>query len=439
MVKRVIAIVLAIAVSSGASCIGAADGLPAFPGAEGFGSVTTGGRGGKVVRVTNLNRRGPGSFAWAVNEVTEPRTIVFDVSGVIDCGDEIRFAINADNDHVTIAGETSPGGVAIYNYRNFVIGDGAEQVIVRFLRFRGTTIHLKNDPDGLLIRRSSNVMVDHCSFAGACDETISASDARNITIQWTGLDESRNAESHSDYFKNDGQWHNYGGLFSRARDVSIHHCLFAHHSKRNPLVSNDSYVEAVNNVIYNYSNSQQTWGAEGEGLRIAHCYFKLGPDRRKRPIPVRDNVLSIHGCVSKERDGTAGPPVGDLGDPGKLNLQTIQSAEDAYRDVLLRAGALPHDATSARMVQETTTGTGRQGYQADLSADRARLMTTMTVKDADQDGIADEWEQAHGLNPADPTDGNQRSPSGYTFLERYCHERAEQLIQAAAKQNANTK
>jgi hypothetical protein len=85
------------------------------------------------------------------------------------------------------------------------------------------------------------------------------------------------------------------------------------------------------------------------------------------------------------------------------------------------------------MVQETSNGTGRQGYQADLEADRARLMTTATVKDADQDGIADDWEQAHGLTPADPADGNQRSPSGYTFLERYCHERAEQLIQAATK------
>lgn len=165
--------------------------LRAFPSAEGFGAATTGGRAGRVVQVTNLNRRGPGSFAWALNEVKEPRTIVFAVSGVIDCRDEISFTINAENDHVTIAGETSPGGVAIYNYRNFVIRDGAEQVIMRFLRFRGTRIHLRNDPDGLLIWHAKNVIVDHCSFAGACDETISASDVDNVTIQWTGFDESR--------------------------------------------------------------------------------------------------------------------------------------------------------------------------------------------------------------------------------------------------------
>ena len=259
----------------------AQENLPAFPGAQGFGAQTTGGRGGRVVHVTNLNRRGPGSFSWAVNEVTGPRTIVFDVSGVIDCRDEISFQINENNDHVTIAGETSPGGVAIYNYRNFYIQDGAEQVIMRFLRFRGTRIHLRNDPDCLLIWHARDVIVDHCSFAGACDETVSTNDVDNVTVQWTGFDESRKAEAHSDYFNNDGQWHNYGSLCSRARNVSIHHCLFAHHSKRNPLVSADSYVEAVNNVIYNYSNSQQTWGAAGEGLKIANCFFKLGPDRRR--------------------------------------------------------------------------------------------------------------------------------------------------------------
>lgn len=229
--------------------------LTAFPGADGFAAHTKGGRSGRVVKVTNLNRRGPGSFSWAINEVKEPRTIVFDVSGVIDCRNEIVFLINSENDHVTIAGETSPGGVAIYNYRNFVIGDGAEEVIMRFLRFRGTRVHLRNDPDGLLIWHAKNVIVDHCSFAGACDETISASDVENVTIQWTGFDESRKEKAHSDYFKNNGQWHNYGGLYSRAKNVSIHHCLFAHQSKRNPLVDRNSSVEAVNNVIYNYSNS----------------------------------------------------------------------------------------------------------------------------------------------------------------------------------------
>lgn len=404
--------------------------LRAFPGADGFGAQTTGGRAGRVVHVTNLNRRGAGSFAWALNEVKEPRTIVFDVSGVIDCRNEIAFLIKADNDHVTIAGETSPGGIAIYNYRNFVIRDGAEQVIMRFLRFRGTRIHTRNDPDGLLIWHAKNVIVDHCSFAGACDETISASDVDNVTIQWTGFDESRKEKAHSDYFNNDGQWHNYGGLYSRARNVSIHHCLFAHHSKRNPLVAKDSYVEAVNNVIYNYSNSQQTWGAAGESLKIAHCLFKLGPDRRKRPVPVRDNVLAIKGCISLERDGSPGPPVDDLGQLGTLNLRKVDSATHAQTRVLREAGALPHDATSARMVRETRTGTGRQGYQADINADHKALKARESETDSDRDGLPDDWELANGLDPKSK-DSGKTTPSGYTHLEKYCHEKAASLIDKA--------
>ena len=321
------------------------------------------------------------------------------------------------------------GGVVIYNYRNFYIRDGAEQVIMRFLRFRGTRIHTKNDPDGLLIWHAGDVIVDHCSFAGACDETISASDVDNVTIQWTGYDESRKEKAHADYFNNNGQWHNYGGLYSRSRNVSIHHCLFAHHSKRNPLVGANSYVEAVNNVIYNYSNSQQTWGAAGEGLKIAHCYFKLGPDRRKRPIPVRDNVLAISGCVSVLRNGSPGPAVDDLNDIGKLNLNTIESAKQAWNSVLEGAGALPHDATSARMVQETRTGTGRQGYVGDIDADRSVLTGNRRIPDSDNDGTPNDWERANGLDP-ETKDSHQLTPSGYTWLEKYCHERAEWLIKA---------
>ncbi len=428
VVYTLLAFVLSVSVGRAAD-----EKLRAFPGADGFGAYTQGGRSGRVVHVTTLRLRGPGSFAWALNEVKEPRTIVFDVSGVIDCRNEINFAINADNDHVTIAGETSPGGVAIYNYRNFVIGHGAEQVVMRFLRFRGTRIHVKNDPDGLLLLHAKHVIVDHCSFAGACDETISASDAENITVQWTGFDESRKEKAHNDYFINDGQWHNYGGLYTRSRNVSIHHCLFTHQSKRNPLVSKDSYVEAVNNVIYNYSNEQQTWGAAGEGLKIAGCYFKLGPDRRKRPIPVRDNVIAIKGCVSKKSDGSLGPPVDDLRELGNLNLETVETAEEIYQSVLQGAGALPHDATSARMAKETRNGTGRQGYQADIAADRVVLESGSPAKDSDGDGLPDQWERDKGLDPEVSSDSIKRSPSGYTYLEVYCHERAKRLIDTAAK------
>ena len=431
-------VVTLVVFTGGASAQTASDdeSLLAFPGADGYAAHTVAGRGGRVVHVTHLNRRGPGSFSWAVNEINEPRTIVFDVSGVIDCRDEMGFLITADNDQVTIAGETSPGGVAIYNYRNFVIRDGAEQVVMRFLRFRGTRIHTKNDPDALLIWHASDVIVDHCSFAGACDETVSTSDTENVTIQWSGYDESRKDRAHADFFDNGGQWHNYGGLHSRSKGVSIHHCLFAHQSKRNPLTDAVSNVEAVNNVIYNYSNEQQTWGAAGEGLAIANCVFKLGPDRRKNPIPVRDNVRSIRGCESwLSDDSKSGPEVADLGQAVEYTLRNVDPAAVAYERVLQHSGALPRDATSARMIHETKTGTGRQGYQADIDADRAALaqhaLANPAKADGDSDGIPDEWEAERGLDPENGKDSSRRSPGGYTWLEVYCHERAEHWIALA--------
>ena len=135
----------------------------AFPGAEGHGAFARGGRGGRVVHVTTLKKRGPGSLAWAINEVKEPRTIVFDVSGVINCNNEIAFTITPENDHVTIAGETSPMA-----WRSTTTGastSAGRRSSCASSRFRGTRIRTKNDPDGLLIIDAQNVIVDHCSFA----------------------------------------------------------------------------------------------------------------------------------------------------------------------------------------------------------------------------------------------------------------------------------
>ena len=403
----------------------------AFPGAEGHGAFARGGRGGRVVRVTTLKKRGPGSLAWAINEVKEPRTIVFDVSGVIDCNDEIAFSITPENDQVTIAGETSPHGVAIYNYRRFDIQ--GEEIIIRFLRLRGTRIHTKNDPDGLLIRDSRNVIVDHCSFAGACDETFNTVRCENVTVQWSGIDASRKAEAHADFFENNGQWHNYGSLHSDSKLINIHHCLYAHQAKRCPLVDANSDVEAVNNVIYNYSNNQQTWGAEGPGLVIVNCLFKLGPDRRKNPVPVRPNARIIRGCLSWEADMRPGPAVEDQGPEPRLSLKHVDSPAVAYARVLQQAGALPHDSTSGQMVRETQHGTGKQGYVDRLAADREMLEKPgPSIRDADRDGLLDEWERSQQLDASQVGDASEIGGDGYTELERYCHQLAARRIEGAA-------
>ena len=149
-------------------------------------------------------------------------------------------------------------------------------------------------------------------------------------------------------------------------------------------------------------------------------------------MPVRDNVIAIAGCISTERDGSPGPPVDDLRNLGELHLATVETATEAYESVLLHAGALPHDATSARMVRETRTGTGQQGYDADIDADQAALRQLPAPVDTDTDGVPDQWEREHGLDPENATDSNMLSESGYSYLELYCHERAERLIDAAS-------
>ncbi len=414
------------------SSLHAIEPLPAFPGAEGHGAFAKGGRGGRVVHVTTLNKRGPGSLDWAINEIKGPRTIVFDVSGVIDCNNEIAFTIKPGNDQVTIAGETSPQGVAIYNYRRFDIS--GEDVIMRHVRFRGTRIHTKNDPDCLLIVDARNVIVDHCSFAGSCDETIDTSRSERVTVQWTGFDASRKAEAHADFFDNNGQWHNYGTLHARSNFITIHHCLYAHQAKRCPLTDAESDVEAINNVIYNYSNTQQTWGAEGPGLTIVNCFFKLGPDRRKNAVPVKPDAKIIRGCISREADNRPGPPALEQGPNPKLNLTRIDPAEEAYRRVLQLAGALPHDTTSKLMVENTRNGTGRQGYVDHIAEDRMSLdKRAPALLDSDQDALPDDWERSHQLDPLNATDASAITTDGYTELEHFCHHLAERRIQLAQR------
>ena len=142
-------------------------------------------------------------------------------------------------------------------------------------------------------------------------------------------------------------------------------------------------------------------------------------------------------CPGK-KDGSHGPGVPRRGDPIKPNLKNVESAEEAWESVLLDAGAFPHDATSARMVHETRTGTGKQGYLGDIDADREALKRHAhpAPADSDGDGIPDSWEQKLGLNPADSADSAEITDSGYSMLEHYCHALARALIQRPANRES---
>ncbi len=164
--------------------------MPAFPGAEGFGKYATGGRGGKVVEVTNLNDNGPGSFRQAFNEYPgDPITIVFRVAGTI----ELTSVLKVNRSNITIAGQTAPGDGICLKGNSFIINGGGTggpkgNIIVRYLRSRPGTF-LPTGVYGFDMENCSNVIIDHCSFSWANEECAAMYDTKNVTVQWSIISE----------------------------------------------------------------------------------------------------------------------------------------------------------------------------------------------------------------------------------------------------------
>ena len=403
--------------------------LASFPGAEGFGGYTPGGRLGKVLIVTTLadfkpksEEPIPGSFRAAI-EAEGPRTIVFAVSGNIDLKAEVLL----QNPYVTIAGQTSPGGVCL-RYYYLTVNEKAHDVIIRYLRCRPGDYY-KTTVDGLRLTGCRNVIVDHCSVTWSNNKLLPVPrDADFITVQWCIVAE---ALHHSYHFS----LSNHGlATTIDCPHASFHHNLYAHNRGRNPRPG-DALVDWRNNVIYDWDQMAGYTGNDNlTRMNYINNYLKAGPSTTQGrslafvtggetrifaagnfmfgyPEATRDNLQMlriVEGARIEARPFAVAPVATD-------------SAEMAYERVLVQAGATKpfRDSVDARIVQSVRDGTGRQiDSQAEVGGWPGLKLLPAPV-DSDGDGIPDEWEKAHGLDPHNPADASSVAPNSYTHLENY--------------------
>lgn len=243
---------------------------PAFPGAEGYGRYTTGGRGGAVYYVTSLADDGSvGTLRWALNQ-SGKRTIMFKVSGTIF----LTKALSVSKGDVTIAGQTAPGdGICVADYP-FTIQ--ANNVIVRYMRFRlGSRQVSEHEGDGLGAMDHENIIIDHCSVSWSIDECLSVLGNKNTTVQWCIASHSLVDAGHSKGA------HGYGGNWG-GNHASFHHNLMIHHVSRMPRLGprqstqTEEHMDMRNNVFYNWAGNG-CYGGEGMDVNIVNNYYKPGP------------------------------------------------------------------------------------------------------------------------------------------------------------------
>ncbi len=420
----------------------------AFPGAEGFGARATGGRGGRVIKVTNLNASGAGSLQAAL-DVNQPRIIVFAVSGVI------RGDVTVTYGNVTIAGQTAPGGGITIAGRLYGEYDASVQnIIIRHVRVRPPRCSGScnaDQYDAMQFSRNSRLILDHISVAYGADETIDTYDARDVTVQWTTVEPSQIAPQHSD-----GSTHNYGMLNVAGR-VSYLNNLCAGHRNRCPALSGGP-SEMRNSVAYNVRHAFVHHSTASGNHNLVGNYFKDGPSGSLYPFyfdsddgspapryyvndsfmddpPAGvnrriDNIWADHYWGTLERDSTtyrATSPFDFSVYPSWVPVTQLSSTA-AYASVLDRAGAFPRDGFTRQVITDVRNRTG--AWNPDLPADlMAGLAPTTPPADADNDGMADAWETARGLDPTYGNDHSQVMPSGYTAIEEYVNGLADALVQ----------
>jgi pectate lyase len=406
--------------------------IPAFPGAEGFGATTPGGRGGRVIQVTTLEDSGPGSFRAAC-DAEGPRLVVFRVSGTI----ALKAPIVVRNPFITIAGQSAPGGGICLRDAGFAIA--THDVVVRYLRSRlGDETTREADCINVL-NGTRNCVIDHCSATWSIDECLSLSgDVQDCTIQWCLIGESLNQSKHAK-----GK-HGYGSLSRANGPITWHHNLWIHNDARNPRLG-DNYgrggsplFDVRNNVIYNYGGTASGLTQGKFAANYVANYIRPGPSSRaKAPITVGDkselrfflqgNVFEANEALTRDNTQFFQPEqfrsqvriVETAFDaPG---VKTVSAAE-ALELVLARVGASApaRDAADARLIEHVRSRSGKLiDSQAEVGG-WPRLEAGTPPVDTDRDGMPDEWETRHGLDARNPADGAlDRDNDGYTNVEEY--------------------
>jgi len=431
--------------------------IPAFPGAEGAGAFTPGGRGGKVFAVTHLADRGPGSLREAV-EAEGLRIVIFRVSGIIT----LEKLLTISNPYITIAGQTAPGdGICIRGHTTEI---NTHDVILRYLRFRRGNLKDRNDALGGY--PVGNVIVDHCSISWGLDENLSlyrymkkmpdGSDKKmpveNLTIQWCISSEALDLNNHA-----------FGATWG-GKNCSFHHNLFACNTGRNPSIGWGDHFDFRNNVLFNWRHRTVDGGDASSMVNIVANYYKPGPavnegavryrickpqhldmyseSQREGKWYVADNVVAgyprvtagnwdggvqfdkedakteteIKALIKKVRATTPipAPPI------------TQQSAEQAYELVLAQAGAtLPkRDPVDTRIINMVRTG--KPNYKdgiVDIPSDVGgwpKYESARAPADSDHDGMPDTWEKTFGLKWNNPSDGSiDTDNDGYMNVEEW--------------------
>jgi len=473
----------------------AQDQAPAFPGAEGHGRYVTGGRASDgttmVYHVTTLedNTSGniPNSLRWALKQ-SGPRTIVFDVSGIIEL--KADLTINANT---TIAGQTAPApGITL---RYYTVRPNGNNIIMRYIRIRrGEEKDVNEGADATWARNFKGLILDHCSFSWSIDEVASYYDNRDFTMQWCSVAEALNNAGHGKGA------HGYGGIWG-GKQASFHHNLIAHVNNRAPRLNGARYgwdgydktkyintidaerVDLRNCVMYNWGNGNGAYAGQGGYHNIVNNYYKAGPstknktrvfqcghtnndkDDNGKKIDPKGTHIYGHFYINGNYVTAASSPAnydwnGVIIDDGNTTIKdtikltepvitgdiTTHTAQVAYEKVLANVGAsLYRDAVDTRHVEEAKNGTatykgsvsGAQG-QLDKVSDQGTYELESTSRpegfDTDGDGIPDEWETANGLNPNDKSDGNAKTidttKGWYTNLEVYLNSLVESIMKA---------